>query len=133
MKKKYIRNQVEAENFCTIIKNLIWYKVLQYETSFFDKARYSQGNAILHFYKTIHFSINIWSNLNSNYIFGQLVKFCVQNCPWMLNLVKNEGSYEGFNVQMCSFFHLVLKFKADIQFFPHFLFCLVTASNLVNS
>ena len=94
---------------------------------------YSQGTAILHFYKTIHFSINIWSNLNSNYIFGQLVKFCVQNCPWMLNLVKNEGSYEGFNVQMCSFFHLVLKFKADIQFFPHFLFCLVTASNLVNS
>ena len=38
-KKKDIRNQVEAENLCTIIKNLIWYKVLQYETSFFYKAR----------------------------------------------------------------------------------------------
>ena len=36
------------------------------------------------------------SNLKSNARFGKLVQFCVQNCPWKLNLVKIEGSYEGF-------------------------------------
>ena len=29
------------------------------------------------------------SNLKSNDIFGKLIQFCVQNCPWMLNLMKN--------------------------------------------
>ena len=91
------------------------------------------GNSYSALLKNINFSINIWSNLNSNGIFGQLVKFCVQNCPWMLNLIKNEGSYEGFNVEMCPFFLPLLKISVDIQFIPFFLFCFVTASNLVNS
>ena len=42
----------------------------------------------------------LWSNLNSNDIFGQLVKFCVQNCPWMLNLVTYDGSYEGLKIKI---------------------------------
>ena len=36
-----------------------------------------------------HFSIKTWPNLNSNGSFEQLRQFCVQNCPWKLNLVKN--------------------------------------------
>ena len=81
-------------------------------------------------------SIKSSSNLKSNDIFGKLIQFCVQNCPWKLNLIKNEGSYEGFKIKIKGFFPLyqpLLKLRTDIQFFPPFLFCLVLASNLVNS
>ena len=42
------------------------------------------------------FSINTWPNLNFKDNFEQLRQFCVQNCPWKLNLMKIGGSYEGF-------------------------------------
>ena len=34
-------------------------------------------------------SIKSSSNLKSNDIFGKLIQFCVQKCPWMLILMKN--------------------------------------------
>ena len=42
------------------------------------------------------YSIKYSSNLKSNDRFWKLIQFCVQNCPWKLNLMKIEGSYEGF-------------------------------------
>ena len=34
------------------------------------------------------------SKVKFNGRFGKLFQFCVQNCPWMLNLVKYEGRYD---------------------------------------
>ena len=61
---------------------------------------YSQGNEKCHYCKYGHFSIIYYSNLKSNSTFGQLIKFYVEKCPWMLNLVKYDGSYEGFKIKV---------------------------------
>ena len=70
-------------------------------------------------------SIKSSSNLQSNARFGKLIQFCVQKCPWKLNLIKNEGSYEGFKTKIKGFFPLYqhwLKLRTDIQFFPPLCF-----------
>ena len=61
---------------------------------------YSQGNEKCHYCKYGHFFIIYYSNLKSNSRFGQLIEFYVQKCPWMLNLVKYDGSYEGLKIKI---------------------------------
>ena len=64
------------------------------------KIIYSLRNEKCHYCKYGHFSIIYYSNLKSNSRFGQLIEFYVQKCPWMLNLVKYDGSYEGFKIKV---------------------------------
>jgi len=58
--------------------------------------RYSLRNAICPDYFIDEFDIIISNNLKFNDSSRQLVKFCVQKCPWKSNLMKIEGSYEAF-------------------------------------
>ena len=61
---------------------------------------YSQGNEKCHYCKYGDFFIIYYSNLKSDSRFGQLIEFYVQNCPWMLNLVTYDGSYEGLKIKI---------------------------------
>ena len=71
-----------------------------------------------------HISLKYSSNLKSKGRFEQLVQFCVQNCPWKLNLMKNEGSYECFNIKIwgiLSFLSPFAEIESEYSVFSTFL------------